>query len=145
MRNILYLTYDFKNSKTILVDRKGCVHTSNDTPVRLLKKACWQYGSGYDGAKDSFRYLTGAKRKIPICISVMYRIIFIPLYGETSHQSLYIQYDRIEKVERLEKGCRILFKDGISLKVDCDARRVYHQLKRCSLYLDKVLNPEENF
>lgn len=145
MRNILYLTYDFKNSKTILVDRKGSIHTSKETPVRLLKKACWRYGCGYDGAKESFRYLTGAKRKIPICISVMHRIIFIPLYGENGNQSLYVQYSRIEKVERKEKGCCICFKDGILLEVDCDARRVHHQLKRCSLYLDKVLDPEENY
>lgn len=75
----------------------------------------------------------------------MYRIIFIPLYGESSNHSLYIQYNRVEKVKSQKKGCCILFKDGIMLNVDCDARRVHHQLNRCSIYLDKVLDPEENY
>ncbi len=145
MKNILYFYDQPLQNHTVLVTRSGQILFSSMRPKALLQKACLKHGCSYEGARESFAYLTKARRKIPVAVFPGGRLIFIPVYGQHHEGELYLQYDRIERVQRHGKGCRIQFKEGLILLLDCDPRRILKQIKRCSLFLDQIFEFSEEF
>lgn len=140
MKNAVYFYYDKKKMSTVLVDRMGITHWIACHPSLILKQACLLHGTSYLGAKESFMHLTKAKKKVPVCVSVMQRIIFIPTCSEKSDDCCYLQFERIEKVRSCEEGCCVIFKDGFDITLPLSYRTIQRQMQRCRLFLDLVMD-----
>jgi len=140
MKNIIYLYYDSKIHHTVLVDRKGNQYLIDSKPVPILKQMCLKYGTSYQGAKQSFSFLTGSKKKVPICISVVHRLIFIPTASEKMEDCCFIQYDQIDRVKSNESGCSVYFKTGQIFDLSISFRTIQRQRHRCSLFLDRIMD-----
>lgn len=140
MKDIIYFYYDSKKRLTFLVDKNGNRHSIESKPIPVLKQICLRYGTSLQGARQSFSFLTGAKKKIPICVSVANQILFIPTLAESSEDCYYIQYNCIDCVKPTEIGCRVFFKCGQSLDLSISFRTIQRQRSRCSIFFDQIMN-----
>ncbi len=140
MKNILVLYYDLDSKKTIAITDSGKRIVISIKPSKLLKLGCLQYGSNYNGAKEAFSKITSSCRKIPICVSVYFRIIFIPTVAERNLDCVYIQFDKIKKIRNNNTGCTVEFKNNINYDLKCSVRTLKLQIERCVQFLDYVTN-----
>lgn len=140
MQHILYFYYDSNQCKTVFHQTKETSFYLDLKPKEFLKQSCRHFGGSYQGAKESFQALTQARQKIPICVSAMFRIIYIPIYSEKCTDCVYIQYDRIFKVKAKGANCLVEFKNHEQVEFKCSAKVLRKQVERCILFMDEVAN-----
>ena len=140
MKNVLYLYYDDTDKVTIFVVEEGQFKV-RCKPELILNEACLQSGCNYRGVKESFSCLTHSFQKIPICISVLHQIIFIPTLSEKARGCCFIQYRKIRKVKRVDdQCCMVEFQNGLIQVFACSDRVIKRQMIRCERFLNKVLD-----
>lgn len=145
IKNTLYLYYDKNKKCTVFLTRFNQSCEVSKKPPAILKQACTHYGGSYDGAKEAFSALTGAYQKVPVCVSVMFRIIYIPMLSERSDDCLWVQYNQIKKVKAIGNKCQIEFKNGRQECFECSSRVLKRQMERCASFLDQTLEPATVF
>ncbi len=141
MNNVLYFYYDSPTQATVLVLENGSKRLDKITPLRYLKESCLLYGSSYKGVREAFSYCINVKRKIPICVSVYFRLLFIPTMSERSLDTIYIQFSKVKKIGRNKKGCYLVFNNQHILDLDCSVRTMKKQYERCSEFLEISTTP----
>ncbi len=141
MNNLLYLFYNTEIQSTVVVFAYEQISYIKAKPKKIIKSSCSLFGCEYSGAKVSFSKLTNIKRKIPICLSVYFRIIMIPSVAESNDDCVYIQYNKIKKIKPVHQGCVIEFKEGSTVHVNCSARSLKKQIAACDYFLEIATNP----
>ncbi len=102
-------------------------------------------GSSLEGRRESFRYYTGAKQKIPVLVSVNPVVLLMPMLSpERNPDCLWISYEEILKVRSLDRWhMRILFTDGTAIDAEVSPKVLRLQMKRCRQFLKGVLAADQ--
>lgn len=85
------------------------------TPLQLIKEACLEGGSTYEGRRLAVIHQTGSQHKVPIPISPFEHIFAFPTHSPELHKCSWIFYHHVKSISPDPKKSRqtiITFKDG---------------------------------
>jgi competence protein ComK len=68
------------------------------TPLQIIKSACLEGGSTYDGRRKAVTHLTGAIQKVPIPINPRRNIFAFPTHSPTAFECNWIFYHHIKSI-----------------------------------------------
>lgn len=138
-KKLLMISYDKKKKQSI------CLYEGNKEkrlalkPYQILEELCLRNGSSYEGRKESFCFITGARQKPGILISERTQDIYFPTTSKKNEDCVWVLYNQVFKVKSLDQmNSKILFLDGTKVNIPYDSRILNKQLKRCALFLDGI-------
>lgn len=68
------------------------------TPLQIIKAACLEGGSTYEGRRKAVTHLTGAIQKVPIPINPRRNIFAFPTHSPTAFECNWIFYHHIKSI-----------------------------------------------
>lgn len=128
-----------KNSKTE-------IQTQSDTIVvskvfqSVIEELCLLYGGSLNGKLAAFRHILHVKQKP--CIYLSNDIILIPITSLKAPDCILINYKHVIACKSDAQQCQIIFDNGQKIWVNCDARTMKKQMKRCDLFQEHLLYQE---
>jgi len=74
------------------------------TPLQIIKAACLEGGSTYEGRRKAVTHLTGAIQKVPIPINPRRNIFAFPTHSPTAFECNWIFYHHIKSILPSQQG-----------------------------------------
>ena len=127
---IAIIPLDKGKSKIIEEDETYVVLKS---PKDIIEDSCRYFGSSYEGRHEGTKFLTGINYKSPIIIEETNEMIFFPTSSPRFDNCYWIALRHIDKYEREQNKCKIIFKNGISLPLDISYGSLQNQILRSTL------------
>ncbi|WP_407939236.1 competence protein ComK [Oceanobacillus salinisoli] len=84
-------------------------------PIQLIKQACLERYTTYEGTREAIRLQTGFQRKVPIPINPHLNIYLFPTHATNHIDCCWISYHH---VLRIEKNQPIIFLQLFSLRME---------------------------
>ncbi|MDL4842469.1 competence protein ComK [Aquibacillus rhizosphaerae] len=109
------------------------------TPIQLIKKACLEGGSSYDGRRSAMIYLTSCRRKVPIPIDPNKDIFAFPTHSPSQYSCEWIFYNHIRLIRSSINSmsnnpvCMITFKNGQQLTTESSYYTIEKQMYRTAM------------
>lgn len=128
-----------KGSRLIYTDSRTV--SDQREPFCYLNALCLLHGSSLEGRKSAFKELTGAVQKACILISERSQEIYMPVLSDQNPENIWILYSSVVSCRKSEQGCIVVFQDGTRKEFHVDPRVIRQQMKRCSVFLDKINDP----
>lgn len=119
-----------RKSKVIEEDEYYVVSKST---TDIIDDSCKYFGSSYEGRHEGTKYLTGINYKSPIIIEETCEMIFFPTSSPRFDNCCWIALHHIDKYEKENNRCKIIFKNGISLSLDISYGSLQNQILRSTL------------
>jgi competence protein ComK len=128
-RQMDYATIAYEHNKQYFV---------KETPIQLVKTACLEYGSTYQGRRDAVVYHTGYKRKVPIPISISKIIYSFPTHAPTDFECIWIFPSHVQSVihhptPKKKPKSIVQFKNGQQLQLNISSYMINKQMERTSV------------
>jgi competence protein ComK len=148
----IYKTYDINKETMALIPAK---HIDYDTivyetnqilyvkqrPLDMIKVACLDGGSTYDGRRVAVIHQTGAQHKVPIPINPLEKIYAFPTHSPSLYECSWIFYHHVRSImphPTDPKESQVLFKNGQTpLNLDISHSSLEKQLHRTSFCVVK--------
>lgn len=102
--------------------------------TNFLSRLCLAHGSTLQGRQDAYRHKMRQNKLVPVLVQENPARLLIPTGPSSSRNTSWVFFHAIETIEPEEKAGSILFRDGISLKVESCAR-FCRQYQSCSVYI----------
>ncbi len=117
---------------TITLETTGELYIRK-TPLQLIKQACLEGGSTYEGRKAAVDYLTGAKHKVPIPINPIDHIYTFPTHSPKEFDCCWLFHEHIRSIKPYQRANQpnrtmILFKNHEQLKLACSYYTIEKQM-----------------
>lgn len=113
------------------------------TPIELIREACLERFTTYDGVREAVQHNTGFKRKVPIPINPHLNLYFFPTHATNHFDCCWISYYHVLRIVKSltnHPSSTILFKSGESLHLGVSPYVLKKQMERTlecvSGYLD---------
>ncbi|PAV28416.1 competence protein [Virgibacillus profundi] len=109
------------------------------TPIQLIKTACLDYCSTYEGRREAVIYHTGFRRKVPIPISISKNIYTFPTHSPSDYDCTWIFYNHVKSFisnpssKKLGVKSIITFKTGQQLPLNVSPYIIEKQMKRTAM------------
>ncbi|MEH7380460.1 competence protein ComK [Bacillus sp. JJ1533] len=68
------------------------------TPLQIIKAACLEGGSTYEGRRKAVTYLTGAVQKVPIPINPRRNLFAFPTHSPTAFECTWIFHHHVKTI-----------------------------------------------
>jgi competence protein ComK len=68
-------------------------------PLQLIKEACLEGGSTYDGRREAVTHLTGAQNKVPIPVNPREYLFAFPTHSPQLFECNWLFYHHIHKIQ----------------------------------------------
>lgn len=72
------------------------------TPIQIVREACLEGGSTYDGRRRAVSHRTGSHQKVPIPINPKDKIFAFPTHSPKSHECNWIFYHHVKYISKLK-------------------------------------------
>ncbi|MFB4163897.1 competence protein ComK [Alteribacillus sp. JSM 102045] len=69
------------------------------TPIQLIKSACLDSGSSYEGRRMAVTYQTGSKQKVPIPVDPLHHIFAFPTHSPRAFECNWIFYHHVSSIQ----------------------------------------------
>lgn len=139
---IIIEPYDIGKSKVYEYEDEFIV---NMIPLTIVKNSCLFFGATYEGRKEASKDILGIDMKAPIIVEETRNIIFFPVNGCLSKNSLWISYQNLLKYSKVDSNTSLLyFKGSKSKKVNVKYNLIDNQIIRC-IKLDTLLLKRRKF
>jgi competence protein ComK len=107
-------TLVYETSETFIVKK---------SPTQIVKESCVFYGSGYSGRLEAAKRIFVNNKMLPIMISEILGIVFIPIHSPQNPKCIWIAYNHIKWLEKEQiKRTKVWMTNGrfiiIDMKVD---------------------------
>lgn len=128
-KHMNYATIAYEHNKQYFVQQ---------TPIQLVKAACLDHGSTYQGRREAVMYHTGYKRKVPIPISTSREIYTFPTSKSTEFECIWVFPTYIQSVihhpapKTHSAQSIVQFKNGLQLPLDISSYIIHKQMERTS-------------
>ncbi|OEH92162.1 competence protein ComK [Bacillus solimangrovi] len=110
-----------------------------ESPKKLLIRVCAFYGGDYNGNRQAAKLILKAKQMLPLSISLIHNMMFIPMQSPKSPNCIWVNLAHIFFVKKgINKDSIILFKSGHELEVNLLADSVEKKRDRAA-YLQNEL------
>ncbi|GAA0319098.1 hypothetical protein GCM10008967_07030 [Bacillus carboniphilus] len=127
-----------------MVIETGAVHYVNLSPLDLIKTACLQGMSTYDGRRNAIMYLTGFKRKVPIPIIPALKIFAFPTLSPEQFDCTWIFPHHIQSIQPTKQNqSNITFQNGQELTLNESSFVLEKQVQRTAYCVLQFLNQVE--
>ncbi|WP_088032000.1 competence protein ComK [Evansella clarkii] len=105
-------------------------------PLELIKAACLNGGSDYNGRRSAVKHKTGMKRKLPIPVDIDENIFAFPTFSPAHPDCSWIMLSHVDSIvsdRKVSSGATILtFKNGHKINLKLRSELVQKQLYRTS-------------
>ncbi|MBP3953144.1 competence protein ComK [Bacillus suaedae] len=108
--------------------------------LSILKIACLEGGSTYDGRRQAVIHQTGAQSKVPIPIYPKESIFTFPTHSANSYECIWLFYHHIKSIKPHEKKPNysiVTFKNYQTFEVNVSYQSLMRQLQRTSYCIVK--------
>lgn len=123
------------NACTVLF-ADGSEKTLHASASQYLEEKCLAHGSTMEGRQQCFAIRMQARQKLPVLVSETSNEIWFPLTSMKDPDVIWLNHGMILQAKTLsDNQCCILFVSGIAKEINCSARTVKKQMKRCHAYL----------
>ncbi|SDJ97518.1 competence protein ComK [Sediminibacillus albus] len=128
--------------ETVVLEQERQLYVKQP-PLQLIKKACLDAGSTYDGRRLAIIYHTGSRKKVPIPINPEKNIFAFPTCSPASFSCYWIFYRHIfdietgPSVENSSAQSTIVFTNGQQLPMKESAYVLKKQQLRTALAISK--------
>ncbi|OIJ21712.1 competence protein [Anaerobacillus alkalidiazotrophicus] len=114
-----------------------CQFYIRKTPLQLIKSACLEGGSTYEGRRAAVIHQTGAKHKVPIPINPLEQIYAFPSHSPSQFECSWIFHHHIRSLTpqvtpKKMNETVITFKNNQQLKLPVSYYTMEKQLQRTS-------------
>ncbi|MEC5271730.1 competence protein ComK [Caldifermentibacillus hisashii] len=116
------------------------------TPLEIMKQACLERFTTYDGIRKAVYKRMKFKRKVPIPINPFVNIYFFPTHAMDDYNCHWISYYHVLRVinnknpQANNPSSTILFKNGQHLDIDVSSYILRKQMRRTREYVDRYLH-----
>ncbi|GGM40547.1 hypothetical protein GCM10011351_28430 [Paraliobacillus quinghaiensis] len=93
-RTIALLPVKHFEYDTVVIE-VGCKKYVKQTALQIIKQACLDGASSYQGRRSAVSYKTGIKRKVPIPINLVKNIYAFPTQSPSQYDCSWIFYNHI--------------------------------------------------
>ncbi|MBU8906535.1 competence protein ComK [Desertibacillus haloalkaliphilus] len=148
-------TYEITRDTIALLPAK---HTDYDTialefdrelyikqpPLSLIKTACLEGGSTYDGRRDAVTHLTGAQNKVPIPIDPIEQIYAFPTNSPSQFDCIWIFYPHVKSIQPDHTNINnssITLKNNRTLALNASYASLEKQVHRTSYCIIRFSQP----
>ena len=119
---------------TIALETTGELYIRK-TPLQLIKQACLEGGSTYEGRKSAVDYLTGAKHKVPIPINPRENIYAFPTQSPKEFDCCWLFHEHIRSIKPYQRSNQpnrtiIQFSNNEQLKLVASYYTIEKQMHR---------------
>ncbi len=132
---MIYYICGYELRKCKIVQHNHKIRIIDDTVLHVLDSICIQNGSTWEGRRKAAEQNLNVHRRTPILVSERNKDIFFPTKGFKHMECIWINNRAIHKVERRERGSRIVFLDDSSLDILIDIRTIRFSMELCMQYL----------
>ncbi len=145
-KNTLALLPTFQpDYNTIAIEPCG-EYQIRKTPLQLIKHACLEGGSSYEGRREAVAYLIGAKNKVPIPINPLEQIYAFPTHSPKQFECSWIFQHHIRSLKphsfpNQTKGSIITFKNNFQLTLPISYYTIEKQMQRTSYCMIRFSQP----
>ncbi|WP_138418259.1 competence protein ComK [Aquibacillus sediminis] len=107
--------------------------------IQIIKSACLDGYSTYEGRRKAVNYQMGVKRKVPIPICPMKNIFTFPTQAPTDYDCHWIFYHHVQSIEPYSSNedstiqSMITFKDGQHLPMKTSHHSLEKQMQRTAI------------
>lgn len=101
--------------------------------TEIINDSCKYFGSSYAGRHEGTKSLTGINYKSPIIVEETTEMIFFPTSSPRFDNCCWISLRHIDKYEKENKKCKIIFKNGFLLTLDISYSSLQNQILRSTL------------
>lgn len=88
---------------SIAIERNGSFPIRK-SPLELIKRACLEGGSSYEGRRIAVHYFTGIKHKAPIPINPQQGLFAFPTLSPSQFSCAWLFYHHIASIKPITKG-----------------------------------------
>ncbi|SDM58332.1 competence protein ComK [Sediminibacillus halophilus] len=121
--------------ETVVIERNRQLYIKRP-PLQLIKNACLNAGSSYDGRRSAVIYHTGSKKKVPIPVSPENNIFAFPTCSPDTLPCNWIFLEHIFDIKSIPKKEKnsiqsiIVFHNGVQLQMKESKRVLEKQFQR---------------
>lgn len=133
-KQIEYDTIVYETNRTIYVKQ---------TPLQLIKAACLNNWSTYEGRREAVMHHLGYRRNVPIPIDTDVGIIAFPTHSPRNIDCHWIIYSHVLTIESNNIGASIIFNNHHVLPLNISPYILNKQLERsftCLLFIKQSKN-----
>ncbi|WP_270181325.1 competence protein ComK [Alkalihalobacillus sp. CinArs1] len=117
-------------NETRIYDRSG-VYLSKRTQIDLIRDACLEGGSTYEGRRKAMVYHLKYEHQTPIVISTSNGICAFPTESPDNLECSWIFYHHVRNMTSLTKNSSMVhFHSGLKLEVPVSLSRLQKQMER---------------
>jgi len=132
------------NYQTIVKEPNRHIYVKQ-TPFQLIKQACLERFTTYEGIREAVQHHTGFQRKVPIPISPHSNIYFFPTHAINHSDCCWVSYHHVLRIKKYHKdhpndpSSTILFKNGKILHLHLSPFVLNKQMERTLECVDGYL------
>jgi competence protein ComK len=118
---------------------------SAKTPIQLIKDACLEGGSTYEGRKRAVVHLTGTQNKIPVPVNPQLDMYAFPTESPNSFDCQWIFHNHVKRIlpGKQSQGSIIVFSNHTKLHLDISYYSLQKQLHRTAYTRFRFSSPEK--
>lgn len=128
--------------KTKILEKEEEYVINNDA-YNIMDESCQYYGSSYKGRLKAAKNILECSYKLPILVEESSCLIFFPIKSSLLDDCCWINLNSIKKVEKHEKGSKIIFKNDKELITNTSKLSIDNQIYR-SIKLESVIKKRIN-
>ena len=102
---------------------------------KVIEYSCSYYGSSFKGRLEGSKCALGSKYKLPIIIEETREIIFFPTSSYESQNCSWISLKNISDYKNEENKVKVIFNNGLSLKLNMSYSSFENQVLRATKLL----------
>lgn len=112
-----------ENDKSFIIDEKI---------NKIINENCNFFGSSYKGRLEYSSLVLKSNIKLPIILEESHEIIFFPTINIKSNQCMWINYNNIANIEKIdEKNVFLNFKNNQKMALGISYYSINNQINRC--------------
>ncbi|UCZ52935.1 competence protein ComK [Bacillus shivajii] len=125
---------------TIVIEKHAKYYVKQ-TPLKMIKLACLDGGSNYQGRREAVTHLTGAMQKMPIPINPNLNIYAFPTHSPSNMDCMWLFYQNILQLKPAPPhDTTITFTNNESITINCSYYTMEKQLHRTSYCVIRFSN-----
>jgi competence protein ComK len=123
--------------KTKIIEKNYNYDIDKDA-YSVMDESCEYYGSSYKGRLKASKSILDCSYKLPILVEESSFLIFFPIKSSLEEDCVWINLNKIKRVEKVENKTNIIFENNKEIVVDASKLSIDNQIMR-STKLESLL------